>query len=157
MKKIFNKISFLITILFLNFISFSNAEVIKNIEIVGNDRIPSETIKMFTGINVGDDVNEDKLNSILKEIYDSNFFNDVKVSIDNQILKIVVEESSLVENINITGPKADRIIERLRKILKVKARKSYNEILILEDKKIYLMNYSKWDISFLKLILVLKS
>ena len=154
MKKIFNKISFLITILFLNFISFSNAEVIKNIEIVGNDRIPSETIKMFTGINVGDDVNEDKLNSILKEIYDSNFFNDVKVSIDNQILKIVVEESSLVENINITGPKADRIIERLRKILKVKARKSYNEILILEDKKNILnelqqMGYffSKVDIS----------
>ena len=135
MKKILNKFSFLISILFLNFISFSNAEVIKNIEIIGNDRIPNETIKMFTGVNVGEDVNENQLNDILKKIYNSNFFSDVKVSINNQILKIIVEESSLVENINITGPKANKIIERLRNILKVKARKSYNEILILEDKK----------------------
>ena len=135
MKKVLNKFSFLICILFLNFISFSNAEVIKNIEITGNERIPNETIKMFTGVNVGEDVNENQLNDILKKIYNSNFFNDVKVSINNQILKIIVEESSLVENINITGPKADKIIERLRKALKVKARKSYNEILILEDKK----------------------
>ena len=135
MKKISNKLTFLISILIFNFITFSNAEVINDIEIIGNDRIPNETILMFTGIKVGDDINEDKLNKILKNIYNSNFFNDVKVSIDNQKLKIIVEESSLVENINITGPKAQRIIEQLRNILKVKARKSYNEILISEDKK----------------------
>ena len=135
MKKIFNKFSFLISILFLNFISFSNAEVIKNIEIIGNERIPNETVEMFSGVKVGDDVNESILNNILKNIYDSSFFNDVKVLIDNQTLKIIVEESYLVENINITGPKANRIIEQLNKVLKVKARKSYNEILILEDKR----------------------
>ena len=111
MKKIINKFLFLISILFLSFISFSNAEVIKNIEIIGNDRIPNETIKMFTGVKVGEDVNENQLNDILKKIYNSNFFNNVKVSMNNQILKIIVEESSLVENINITGPKADKIIE----------------------------------------------
>ena len=154
MKKTFNKISFLISILFLNLISFSNAEIINNIEIIGNERIPNETVKMFTGVNVGDDVNESTLNDILKKVYDSNFFNDVKVSIDNQTLKIIVEESYLVENINITGPKADRIIEQLKKVLKVKARKSYNEILILEDKKNILNElkqlgyfFSKVDIS----------
>ena len=157
MKKIINKFLFLISILFLSFISFSNAEVIKNIEIIGNDRIPNETIKMFTGVKVGEDVNENQLNDILKKIYNSNFFNNVKVSMNNQILKIIVEESSLVENINITGPKADKIIERLSKILKVKARKSYNEILILEDKKIYLRNCNKWDTFFLKLTLVLRN
>ena len=119
-------IKFLVSILILNFISFSNAEEIKNIEITGNDRIPYETIKMFTGISVGDDVNENELNNILKRIYESNFFSDVKVSIDNQNLKVVVVESSLIENINITGPKAERIIEQLKKVLKVKARKSYN-------------------------------
>ena len=61
-------IKFLVSILILNFISFSNAEEIKNIEITGNERIPYETIKMFTGISVGDDVNENELNDILKRI-----------------------------------------------------------------------------------------
>jgi len=135
MKKISNKLTFLISILIFNFITFSNAEVINDIEIIGNDRIPNETILMFTGVKIGDDINDNKLNKILKNIYNSNFFDDVRVSIDNQKLKIIVEESSLVENIDITGPKAKRIIEQLRNILKVKARKSYNEILISEDKR----------------------
>jgi len=150
MKNIFKKFLLIVSILILNFISFSNAEVIKNIEITGNDRIPNETVKMFTGISPGDDVNENDLNNILKRIYDSNFFSDVKVSVDNQILKVVVEESSLVENINITGPKAERIIEQLKKVLKVKARKSYNEILILEDKKNILNELQKMGYFFSK-------
>ena len=134
MFNLIHKISFLVVVLFFTFISISNGEIVKKIEITGNERIPNETIKMFSNVNIGDDVNDNDLNKILKNIFNSDFFVDVKVSINKNILSINVEESPLVENVEITGPKAKRIIENLKKILVVKARKSYNELLILEDK-----------------------
>ena len=64
------------------------------------------------------------------------FLNNVKVTFKNNILTIFVEESSLVENVIIKGPKSKTLISDLKKNLKVKSRTSYNEILFLEDKKI---------------------
>ena len=153
-----HKTVFLIVLIFFTFYSFSNAEIIKKIEITGNERIPNETIKMFSNINIGDDINDGDLNNILKNIFNSDFFSDVKVSIKENILSISVKESPLVENVEINGPKAKRIIENLKKILKIKARKSYNELLILEDKnrildELKLMGYffSKITVSVEKL------
>ena len=90
---------------------------------------------MFSNINIGDDIDQNDLNQILKNIYDSNFFEDVKVSLKDNILTIFVEESSLVENVIIKGLKSKTLIDDLKKNLKVKSRTSYNEILFLEDKK----------------------
>ena len=158
MLNLMHKTVFLIVLIFFTFYSFSNAEIIKKIEITGNERIPNETIKMFSNINIGDDINDGDLNNILKNIFNSDFFSDVKVSIKENILSISVKESPLVENVEINGPKAKRIIENLKKILKIKARKSYNELLILEDKnrildELKLMGYffSKITVSVEKL------
>ena len=128
------KFNFILFLIYLFLSSISNAEIIKKIEIIGNDRIPDETIKMFSNINIGDDVKSDDLNIILKNVYDSDFFKNVNVSINESNLIITVQENALVENVNISGPKAKRIIENLEKILSVKSRSSYNEILILNDK-----------------------
>ena len=43
----------------------SFAEIIKDIKIQGNSRIPNETIKMFIGTKIGN-VNNEDLNNILK-------------------------------------------------------------------------------------------
>ena len=134
MNNLMKKFNFILFLIYLCLSSISNAEIIKKIEIIGNDRIPDETIKMFSNINIGDDIKSDDLNIILKSIYDSDFFENVNVSINESNLIITVQESALVENVNISGPKAKRIIENLKKILSVKSRSSYNEILILNDK-----------------------
>tara|TARA_B100001057_G_scaffold120841_1_gene119560 strand:+ start:4345 stop:6594 length:2250 start_codon:yes stop_codon:yes gene_type:complete len=134
MLKLIYKVSIIVILNFLNIFSFSYAEIIQKIEIVGNERIPGETIKMFSNVSIGDDIKNSDLNIILMNIYDSDFFTDVKVSINKNNLIIKVVESPLVENVFIKGPKAKRIIESLRKVLIVKERKSYNEVLILEDK-----------------------
>ena len=135
MNNLMKKFSFILFLIYLCLSSIiSNAEIIKKIEIIGNDRIPDETIKMFSNINIGDDIKSDDLNIILKSVYDSDFFENVNVSINESNLIITVQENALVENVNISGPKAKRIIENLKKILSVKSRSSYNEILILNDK-----------------------
>ena len=129
-----NKIFFL-TIVFFSISSAAFSEIINNIKVEGNKRVSDKSIEMFSNINIGDDVSQDELNQILKNVYDSNFFNDVKVTLQDNVLTIFVEESSLVENVIIKGPKSKTLIGDLEKNLKVKSRTSYNEILFLEDKK----------------------
>ena len=131
----FKKIIFLSLITFFSIFSLSFAETVKEIQVKGNERVSDKSIKMFSNIVIGDNINNDDLNQILKNIYDSNFFNNVKVNFQNNILTIVVEESALVENVVIKGPKSKTLISDLKKNLKVKSRTSYNEILFLEDKK----------------------
>ena len=125
---------FLAGLFLLSLTSFSLAEIINKFKIDGNERIPDETIKMFSGINIGDDVNDNRLNEILKSIYESNFFEDVKISLDKNVLSINVVENPLIENIEIKGPKAKKIVKELKKNLKLKERSAYNQILIREDK-----------------------
>ena len=122
-------------IIFFSTSSVLFAEVLKEIQIKGNKRVSDESIKMFSNTKIGDDINNNKLNEILKNVYDSNFFEDVKVSFKDNILVIFVEENSLVENVIIKGPKSKTLIGELKKKLKVKSRSSYNEILFLADKK----------------------
>ena len=55
-------------------LKFSYSEEIKKIEIIGNDRVSNETIKMFGSISVNQNIDKKDLNSILKNIYSSNFF-----------------------------------------------------------------------------------
>ena len=42
------------------------SEIIKKIEISGNDRISSETIRMFSQVNIGDDLDDNDVNNLLK-------------------------------------------------------------------------------------------
>ena len=50
------------------FINFSNSQVIKSIQISGNDRISSETIVMFSEVEINDDVNSNIINNVLKNL-----------------------------------------------------------------------------------------
>ena len=132
----FIKSFFSFILIFFSIHSISFAEIVKEIKISGNVRVSDNTIKMFSEINIGDNINSDDLNQILKNVYESDFFEDVNVSFKGNVLLITVEESSLVENVIIKGLKSKTLIEDLKKKIKVKSRSSYNEIQFLKDKKI---------------------
>ena len=135
MSNFFKKIITLSILKFILLSSISFAEIVNKFEIQGNERIPDETIKMFSKTNIGDDVSEEDLNNILKDIYNSSFFKDVRVTISNNVLNIKVIENPLVENIEIKGPKAKKIVKLLKENLRIKERSSYNESFIKSDKK----------------------
>ncbi len=130
-------IRFLLAILIFTKISCfsSNAEIISEIQIKGNERIADETILMFSKINLGDTINENDLNEILKNLYNTNFFKNVAVSINNKVLKITIEENPIIENISYNGIKSDTLKDEITKNLKLQPRSSYDEILLIEDKK----------------------
>ena len=104
---------YLIKILLLIFISFvsASAETINTTEISGNKRISNESIIVLGQINLNDKFDDNKLNSILKNLYETNFFSDVVLSVENNILKIDVIENPIIENIEITGIKIKKFLK----------------------------------------------
>ncbi len=131
----------LIIILFL--IQPVIAETVNKIEIIGNQRIPDETIIMFSGIKVKDDISNNQLNDILKNIYDSNFFENVSVELNENKLKIFVDEFPIIDKIIYKGVKAKKIQDEIKNNLKLKPRSSFNKIIFLEDQKKILSTLKK--------------
>ena len=123
---------FLIFLLLLS--SILKAEIIDKINIEGNNRIPSETIKMFAGVNINDDLLESDLNKILKNLYETNFFDLVSVKIKNKILTINVKENPIIQNINYQGIKSSTLLEELKKDIVLRSRSSFNQVLLEKDK-----------------------
>ena len=126
-------LSFLLNFIFL---SFSFSEIIKKIQIEGNTRISDETVLMFSKINVGQNFETLMLNELLKNLYDSNFFSDVSVKFENNIILINVEEAPLIKDIKISGIKADKFKKLIRESLLLKPRGSFNNFFLSEEKKI---------------------
>ena len=100
-----------IKLLFFFFIATFNVKAAKveNINVVGNDRISKDTILMFSKIDLDKDIDNDVLNTILKNLYDTNFFEDVEVSISNDTLFIKVKESPIIDQISIEGVKNNKL------------------------------------------------
>jgi len=128
---IFFKTFLLIMFLFLNH-AFSNS--LNKIEIIGNDRISDETIKLFINVDIKDEINDDKLNKILKDLYSTDFFKDINLNFDNQILFIKVVENPIIENIFYNGIKSNRILDIIKENTSVKARSSYKESVLKKEK-----------------------
>jgi outer membrane protein insertion porin family len=132
------KLKFITLYLFFVFFNLNNfvlAEIVKNIEVKGNERISSETILMFSDVSINDEVDSQKINKILKNLYDSNFFENISINIINNNLLINVTELPIIQNILFEGIKAKKIEDLISKDLKLKERSSFNQIDLIDDKQ----------------------
>ncbi len=125
--------------LFLIGSSFS--EIIKKIEIIGNKRISRETIIVLGKINLNVDYSDNELNILTKRLYETEFFKDISVLLKEKTLLIDVIENPIVEDIQITGIKQDKLTETLLEKMSLKNRKSFTE------------NYLQNDINLIKNVL----
>ena len=116
--------SLLITI----FVStFSFAEIVKEIKVEGNKRISKATINVIGEIKLNQDYSNDNLNNILKNLYNSNFFADVNVNLENGTLKINVIENPIIEDIVIEGLTNPKFVESIKERIVLKSRMSFTE------------------------------
>ena len=111
----------LIKLITINFLLFSFfflpvlGDVIKKIEITGNERISDSTIEMFSSTSINDDLNSKTLNQIIKNLYDTNFFKDISVNFSNNTLFINVLENPIIQNVTYEGIKSNRIKDEILK------------------------------------------
>jgi outer membrane protein insertion porin family len=116
-------------------LSFSNSEIINQIKIEGNKRITDEIILMFSGIDVGKDVTSSSINKVIKNLYETNFFNNVSVVLEDNLVLIIVDEAPLIDKIVFSGLKAKKIENKIRDNLKLNSRSSYNEFQLSQEVK----------------------
>ena len=121
------KAVFKILFIFSLSINISYAEVVKSIDIEGNSRVNSETIKMFANVDIGDDLTANDLNKVLKNLYETNFFKDVKIELTNSILKIIVDESPIIQSIKIKGVKNKNLEKALFEKIDINKGSSFNK------------------------------
>jgi outer membrane protein insertion porin family len=124
-----------ISILFL-IVSFSlnaKAEVINNVIVNNNDRISLNTIKTYGNIEIGSDYSSDDLNNILKNLYETNYFQDVSLKIENNALVIDVVENKLIQIININGIKSSRIQDAILESLNLRTKAPFIESQVEQD------------------------
>ena len=132
--KLIKVLSYTILLNFL-FLSLSHSEILKEIKINGNERITDEIISMFSDIELGQDVKNSDINNIIKNLYETNFFNNVSVTLNNGIILINVDEAPIIENIVITGIKAQKIKELIKDNFKLKSRSSFNDVQLIQEVK----------------------
>ena len=135
--------SICLILFFLSSHSFS--DILNKIEIIGNDRISDETIKLFIKVELKDEINDAKLNDVLNNLYETDFFKDLRVNFKDQVLSIKVEENPIIEEILYKGIKSNRILDIVKKETLIKSRSSYNETIIKRDNdKDNIENIMKW-------------
>ena len=126
-------IIFISVLVFFNFFNQLKADIINNIIVNNNERISLGTIKTYGKIEIGKDYSEDDLNQVLKNLYETKFFKNISLKIDNQVLIIDLIENKLVQTIIIEGIKSSTIKNTILESLIIKEKAPFNESDISKD------------------------
>ena len=130
MKIIFKSI----LIIFIITIS-ANSEIIKEIKVNGNKRVSSATIKIFSEIEVNSDLSVNQLNDVVKKLYSTNFFNNVELIVEKNILYISVIENPLIQTLTFEGVKNKRIIKLLNEQIEMREKSSFIKNRVKNDEE----------------------
>ena len=128
MKKLF-----LLTVIFLLYFFPIQAEIIKKIIINGNSRVSDETIKIYGEIEINKDIQERDLDKILKNLYSTNFFEDVKVNFANNVITINLKEYPFVNQLVILGEKSNNFKDQIKKLISIKEKRSFVKSFLAKD------------------------
>ena len=90
-SKLSNLLVIFIYVIFFCSVASANSNLINDIKIKGNDRISEETIILFSEVKINQVLTNDDLNDILKNLYNTNFFENISLKILNNELLIFVE------------------------------------------------------------------
>ena len=96
---------------YIFFINYAYSEIINKFNITGNNRVTDETILMFSNLEIGESIDQNKLNNALKELYYTDYFKNVKIYIKNNVVNIIVEENPIIQSIIIKGVKNNNLNE----------------------------------------------
>ena len=146
-------IKFISAIFIISFLMTKSvlSEIVKKIEVIGNERIPFETITMLSDIKINDNINENKINNLLKNLYDTNFFKNLDIKLENNVLKITVVENPIISDIKIKGIKSKRIKEAINAVLSIREKSSFNEIRLIDEKEKIILTLKEQGFHFAKI------
>ena len=93
------RLTYFIIIFIISLTANVLAEVVKDFKVQGNDRVSKQTIINFSKIELGSDISNKDLNNSLKLLYETSFFENVSLDIQNGILIFDVKEYPIIQKI----------------------------------------------------------
>ena len=97
----------------------ANERQVNYIDVEGNSRLSSEQIIDYSGIEIGMIYEQDDISTIIKDLFATNLFNNIEVSIRDNTMYLKVSERPIISKIDVDGNKlleTDQIISSLKDI-----------------------------------------
>ena len=126
------------------------AEIVKKIEVSGNQRVSKETIKVYGEISVGSNYSNFDLEKILNNLYETEFFENVEINFTNGTMSVAVKEYQVINEIQVEGEKANKLKEALKEKLNLKEKGSFIKSKLNKDIEIIKMMYASIGFNFVK-------
>ena len=104
---------------------------IKKVTVIGNVRVNSSTIESLVDKKIAN-VDSIYINNLTKKIYDTDFFSDVKISFNQDVLSINVVENPIVNFFYINGIK-DSDLDQVNKIITLKENSIFSSAKLKKD------------------------
>ena len=117
----------------LFFTNLSIASIVNKIEVNGNKRITQESVVVFGGIKLNTNIDDSELDSILRRLYETDFFDDVSIKIIDKTLVINLIENPIIQNISILGVQSKKIREGILEITSLKKTSPFVEFNAKQD------------------------
>ncbi len=111
----------------------AKAEIINDVKLENNIRVSKESIIAFGNIKFGKDYSESEINQILVDLYNTNFFSDIKLRVENDVLVINVKERKIIQRVVIEGIKSKENTKKILKQLKLKDKSPFDEFTAERD------------------------
>ena len=125
---------FISIILFIFLFTYkANSEVVNDIKVINNDRVSIETILIFSKIQTGKNYSLKDLNTIVEDLYKTDFFSNIILEIKNGTLIIDVRENKIVQEVIFDGIKRKEIVKLLKKRISTKDKNPFLENNIRSD------------------------
>ncbi|WP_425338382.1 outer membrane protein assembly factor BamA [Thiorhodococcus minor] len=94
-----------VLLVFVQLPAFAQVFQVSDIRVEGLQRIAPGTVFNYLPVQIGDTVGEDVTGGIIRSLYRTGFFDDVRVERDGSVLVIWVRERPAIAEIKITGNK----------------------------------------------------
>ncbi|MCG2584091.1 outer membrane protein assembly factor BamA [Massilia sp. TS11] len=93
--------------------------VVKDIRVEGIQRTEAGTVFSYLPVRVGETFNDEKSIATIKALYNTGFFKDVRLEVDNDVLVVLVEERPAIASVDFTGThefEKDNLVKALKDI-----------------------------------------
>ncbi len=136
-----NKLIYLIvTILFFSSNLF--AEKVSSVKISGNQRVSDETIKIYGEIEINKNYEESDINKVLNNLYSTDFFEDIKIRLEDNVLYLNLKEYPVISQLIFLGEDSKKIRDQIKKVISSKEKRSFIKSKLSKDIELIRKLYS---------------
>ena len=127
------KITLISFIFLMSICSYANADIIDDIVVKNNNRISKQTIITYGKIELNKDYTLKDINQVFRNLYETDFFETLKIDIVGSQLVINVKENKILQSVSVKGVKSKSLTQKVLDNLYSKDKSSFLISKVKED------------------------